>query len=459
MHISISKSMHVLVAVAVLQFFTWFKPSEPFFTPFVLEQFNITERNLISDIYAWDVVFQMLAGILLGSLYLAFGHRVALLACSASSVASVSCVLFSSSRWALLLSQAFWALSFSALYVLLIALLQLLPRKLFQKAVSINSVAMLAASTTSSFTGFMLLQFSPAVKDQSGRELTFFVTFGSTIISFALLCVCISPCINIFNRNNSIQREGIAGARKSCKCKSHVLLIKKLLINLDIVGWLLLSSIVRGTHTEVVTLWQILSEEIDFTKSKYNGIISMAAYILAAILVLLLIKLERLIVQHLWWFCPSILVLTATCLIAVSQSPSIVYLAVFYVFFHALAEMFLALATAQMAKHAYTDETSHLDYGQAFVILLSAKYTLSLGVEIIIQLLVWPQWGMYHNVFKRTLGIREQLLGLGGCIVLAFLLAVLMGVRIFRQQRARGRVHRRLKQESMAEKLLGNTNV
>lgn len=445
---------YVLVAVVILQFFTWFKPSEPFFTPFVLEQYNITERTLVSDIYAWDVVFQLLAGIVIGPLYFVFGHQLTLLLCSASSIASVSCVLFSKSRSVLLLSQAFWAMSFSALYVLLIALLQLLPRKLFQKAVSINSVSMLAASTISSFTGFMLIQFSPAVEDQNGRKLTFFITFGSTIISLVILCVCISPCIDIFSRRNSTESEKITDTKKSRRCHSHLLLIKQMLGNLDIVSWLVLGSIIRGIHTEVRTLWQILAEEIDYTESKYNGIISMAAYILAAILVLMLIKLERVIDKHLWWFCPSILFLTATFLFCVSQSTTIPSLSVFYISFHALAEMFLALATAQMAKHAKTSEASDSDYAQTFVILLSTKYTLSLVVDVVIQLLVWPHWGMYQNVFLQKFGIREQMLGLGSCVVFAFLLSVLMGVRMFCQQQ---RPKQRSNNDTMTEKLIDNS--
>ena len=228
-----------------------------------------------------------------------------------------------------------------------------------------------------------------------------------------------------------------------------------MLSNLDIVGWLVLSSIVRGTHTEVATLWQILSEEIDFAESKYNGIISMAAYILAAIFVLLLIKLERVIEKHLWWFGPSILFLTATFLFCVSQSETIVSLAIFYISFHALAETFLALATAKMAKHASTGEASDSNYAQTFVILLSAKYTLSLVVEVIIQLLLWPHWGKYKNVFKQSFGIRKQMMGFGGFIAFAFLLSVLMGVRIFFQQQAQ----RRQNKDSTTRKLLDNSSM
>ena len=444
----------VLIVVAILQFFTWFKPSEPFFTPFVLEQFNITEKTLISDIYAYDVVFQLLSGVVVGLSFWIFGHQGAFLICSASSIASVSCVLFSSSQWVLLMSQAFWALSFSALYVLLIALLQLFPRKLFQKAVSINSFSMLVSSTISGFTGFMLLQFSPAVKDQHGRRITFFVTFASVIVAFAVLCFSVSPCINIFSRKipktKSVPKE-------NRKCHSHLLRIKQMLVNLNLVAWLVLSSIMRGIHTEVLTLWQILAEEIDVTgtQSKYNGIISMVAYILAAILVLLPIKLESLIVRHLWWLSPTVLALAMAALVCLSQSQAIASLGVFYVFFHALAETFLAVATAQMAKAAYTDQISDSDYGQTFVILLSAKYMLSLLVEVVVQLVIWPHWGIYHNIFKFDFDIRQQILGLGSCIAFAFILAVLLGVRMFFQQRTQ----REVEKSTTNEKLLGDTTL
>ena len=437
----------VLAVVAALQFFNWFQPSEPFFTPFVLEQFNITERTLITDIYAYDVVFQLLAGVFVGVLYLIFGHQGTCIVCYASSIASISCVLFSRSQWVLLLSQAFWALSFSALYVLLIALLQLFPRKLFQKAVSVNSFSMLVSSTVSGFTGFMLLQFSPAVKDQKGREITFYVTFASVIVAFIIVCFSVSPCINIFGRKiPKAQRD----PKKHRKCQSHLLRIQKMIGNLNLVAWLVLSSIMRGIHTEVLTLWQILAEEIDFTQSKYNGIISMVAYILAAILVLLPIKLESVIVRHLWWLSPLVLALATTALMCLSQSQSIASLAISYVFFHAFAETFLAVATAQMAKEAHTNNTSDPDYGQTFVILLSAKYILSLLVEVVVQLVIWPHWGLYQNIFKFDFDIRQQLLGLGACIAFAFILAVLMAIRNFCQQRSK----HGLEKTTTSEKLL-----
>ena len=450
---------YVLLVVAALQFCTWFKPSESFFTPFVLEQFNITESTLIGDIYAWDVLFQLAGTILIALTYLVFGHRVPFLVCSASSIASVSCVLFSSEQWVLLMSQAFWALAFSSLYVLLIALLQLFPRKLFYKAVSINSVSMLVASTVSSFTGFMLLQFSSVAKDQHGRKLTFFVSFGSAVVSFAILCCAISPCVDIFRRRNEHQKlERKRSSQQRHKCPSLLLRVKKMMCNLNLVAWLVLGSIVRGIHTEVVTVWQILSEEIDYSKSKYNAIISMSAYVSAAILVLLPTRknLENVMNMHLWWLSPLILALSATFLICVSQAPSFASLGIFYVGFHALAELFLAVVTTQLAKLAHTDQTSDSDFSQTFVILLSAKFALSLIVEIVVQLFVWPHWGSYHNMFKLKFDIRQQLLGLGFAIVFAFLLSVLLGVRIFCQQRVQ---QRQKKVATMSENLLDNPNV
>ena len=77
----------------VFQFFHWFKPSEPFFADYVLPHYGISMQRLVSDVYAWDTLFQIASAALLLGVFVAFGAYTSLLLCAVATVCTVLCVL------------------------------------------------------------------------------------------------------------------------------------------------------------------------------------------------------------------------------------------------------------------------------------------------------------------------------------------------------------------------------
>ncbi len=414
----------MLFVLCLFQFFHWFKPSEPFVASFAEQQFNISQDQVF-DVFGFDVAFQILAGLIIGSLFFVVGYKVALVYCSIMSALTIVDTLIFDQIFAFYLSQFFWASSFTAIYIVLATLLHFLPRRQFQTATSWNSFSTLMASFVSSITGFFMLftfdatstkQMNGTNSDEYRVKLknVFYVSLTSEMIALSILVIAI--CCKLFVRNERNRNE--ISMTSSPKKMVNLRIPKKMcteICNLGVWMWILMLSIVRGVHTEVVTLWQLLASEIDKDPNaeKYNGLIRAGAYAFAGVLVLLPAQnmFEGFIQRHLRLFCLLVLTFASGLLIIMSQTQAILSLGITYITFHGLVEVFMAVGTTQLAKSATSSNED--SYFQKFITLMTIKYFMGLLVEVLVQILFWPKWGAYQNIFGLKLKFRLRLLVLG----------------------------------------------
>eukprot|EP00658_Telonema_sp_P-2_P055647 TRINITY_DN4422_c0_g1_i6.p1 TRINITY_DN4422_c0_g1~~TRINITY_DN4422_c0_g1_i6.p1 ORF type:complete len:191 (-),score=44.49 TRINITY_DN4422_c0_g1_i6:19-591(-) len=84
----------LLTTMFTFQFFHWFKPSQAFFADYVLPRYHITNHQLVTEVYAWDTLFQILAAGFTVLVFVGLGLRHALTICAVAAACTVVAVLF-----------------------------------------------------------------------------------------------------------------------------------------------------------------------------------------------------------------------------------------------------------------------------------------------------------------------------------------------------------------------------
>jgi len=411
----------LLFSMFLFQFFHWFKPSEAFFADYVIPHYGISRSKLISDVYAWDTPFQMAAALLTAVVFIAMGGRAALFLCAAAAIATVMIVLFLGSFAFLVVSQAVWALSFTALFVVPAVLYRLTPPAHFQTVSSLNNCAMLCASLSANLFAFTASMIEPAMvcgnSTTSRYQIPFFVSLASACASFVALAAGAWTGWIPSGTVHYSRRDFVAQMRANLKSQQLLL-------------WLLVSAVTRGIHTQVVTLWPLVSLEIapECTQQRYNSLISFVAYLGAAVAVLLPAKFNKVTAKYARFAVAPALLVCSLLLVAVSVSKELWQLGLLLTAYHSCSEFLLTIASARIA-HAALAACHDCTLDVQYMASMSAKYFGSLLVQTMTMLVVWPRWGGLDNVFGLELEVRDQIKALGLVLVVAFMFTAVISCR------------------------------
>lgn len=422
---TMSKQQNMLLFYMFLfQFFHWFKPSEAFFADYVLPRYGVSRATLISDVYAWDTPFQILAAALMVVVFTLLGGRAALLLCAAAAIATVMIVLFLDSFTFLVVSQAVWALSFTALFVVPAVLYRLTPPAQFQTVSSLNNCAMLCASLSANLFSFVASSIAPEMvcgtSTASRYRIPFFVSLSSACTSLIVLAVgALAGWVP--SGSISYSRTEFVAQMKA-NSNSHQLLL-----------WLLVSAVTRGIHTQVVTLWPLVSLEIapECTEQRYNSLISFVAYLGAACAVLLPAKYNKVTAEYGRFAVAPALLLCSLLLMALSVAQELWQLGILMLAYHSCSEFLLTIASARIAHAALAAGRASGGMDVQYMATMTAKYVGSLLVETVTMLVIWPRWGGLDNVFGLDLEVRAQIKALGVVLVVAFMFTAVISCREF----------------------------
>eukprot|EP00656_Telonema_subtile_P004452 TRINITY_DN12027_c0_g1_i1.p1 TRINITY_DN12027_c0_g1~~TRINITY_DN12027_c0_g1_i1.p1 ORF type:complete len:444 (-),score=76.43 TRINITY_DN12027_c0_g1_i1:49-1380(-) len=387
----LDKSQSLLLsAMFVFQFFHWFKPSQAFFPDYVMPHFHIERSRLIADVYAWDTPFQILAaGIAMVCVVVVGGHG-ALLVCASAAVLTVCAVLFFDSFGFLLLSQALWALSFTALFLVPAMLYWLMPPQSFQMVSSINNCAMLCASLGSSLVGFSMAEAQPELvcpapgSSTASYRITFVLSLGSAVISLIVLLVaCYNDWIPMPKTEAYPLDQYISQMRANIR--SSTLLV-----------WLCVSAVTRGVHTQVNTLWTLISLDIApaCEDQRFNALISFAAYLGAAIAVLIPARFSEFTEKYGRFVVGPCFCICGVLLVMIGAANNMLQLGLLMVVYHSCSELVLTIASAHIARAALEAVEVREQMGMQYMTAMAVKYIGALVVEMVMMLTVWPRWGL-----------------------------------------------------------------
>ena len=82
-----------------------FNPSQPYVRDYIIHHYDITDATLRDQVYAWDVLAELLAGILMAGLYVLTGPIAPLLISNLGAFLMTAVLVFGTSYTALLASQ------------------------------------------------------------------------------------------------------------------------------------------------------------------------------------------------------------------------------------------------------------------------------------------------------------------------------------------------------------------
>lgn len=414
------------------QFFHWFKPSQAYFADFVLPRYHITSHTLIHDVYAWDTLFQMAAAVLMIGAYMIVGGRRILVLCACAAVATIASVLASEQLSILVLSQFLWALSFTALFLVSGVLYQLMPSTHFQIVASVNNLAMLCASMSSSLAAYAWAEFSPTMAcgdaSESSYQRTFYVSLAAAVLS--LFVIVAAPYMGYLPASDTVQDCG-----KMWHC--FIAETRANLSSSKLLAWVSVSAITRGVHTQVETLWTLISLDIapGCWEQRLNPLISFAAYLGAAGVVVIPAWFPYSTAAHGHLLVAPCLLACGTTLFLAGEAQSLLFLGILLVVYHSCCELLLTVASAQIARAALEAEAAARpregtlrgsDDGLQYMSAMVFKYMGSLLVETALMLTVWPRWGGLENVFGLDMDVRKQVQGLAYALCAAVLLAIAM---------------------------------
>jgi len=193
------------------------------------------------------------------------------------------------------------------------------------------------------------------------------------------------------------------------------------------VCWLFVSAATRGVHTQVVTLWPLVSREIapDCGSQSFNALISFAAYAAAAVVVLIPAKFSQLTAQQGQFLIPPAFLVGAVLLVGVASAQSLWSLALVLVVYHSISELVLTIASAKIASSTMTCSDQSGQVEAHYVSAMALKYFISLLVETVAMLTIWPRWGELHNILGLSLSVRQQFYGLAILLMIAFSVSML----------------------------------
>ncbi|EDQ88335.1 uncharacterized protein MONBRDRAFT_26398 [Monosiga brevicollis MX1] len=433
------------IAIVALQFFHWFNPSEGYFYDFAARRFHVTGLELSDDIFAYDVAFQLAGGLLQAILFHLVSGYLALSIASAAAASAAAIVLFCHAKTWLLLSQAAWGLSFTVLYVAPALIINHEDPDNHAPALAANSAAMLSASLSASLIGFILTM----TEHDSASSATFIAALVSASAS-ALLCLPVFWA----QRQGRIHAAHVAAHHLNAPTRhpyrdtiddsfsKEPLLLEisevpegpdtyrtacmRLMRQRRFWFWLLSYCVARGAHTLCITLWSVLSADVDDREhvQRFNGLVLFLGYAAAALLVLAWGSLRRSddhLALRAWLGLLIIMSLSLSTLALLHSYPAF---AILFVVYNCSAELLLVVVLVQLAALVVKATDLHVRRDVLNVILF-ARFTISLTLQSLFQLGLFPKWGRLDNILGLDLPVRTQFVALG---VLVAILSACVGL-------------------------------
>eukprot|EP00730_Choanoeca_flexa_P008044 TRINITY_DN12431_c12_g1_i1.p1 TRINITY_DN12431_c12_g1~~TRINITY_DN12431_c12_g1_i1.p1 ORF type:complete len:455 (+),score=83.06 TRINITY_DN12431_c12_g1_i1:116-1480(+) len=412
------------VLLVAMQTFHWFNPSQPYVRDYIISNYNISDVTLRDQVYAWDVLAELICGVTMAALYVYAGPIPPLILCNIGAFGMTALLVFGESFTSLLISQFMFALGFTALFLVAATLYHTEDIASYQLASSANSSAMLIASTLGGLFGFCVAMASAA-----NADFTLYIAMGSATIAIIINIIAIpelyrrseSPVLkqDLGNeRAGLLQHEHVESSDPSSSPSSLSLwrLSLATLSNRRVVFWLICYSSLRAIHTLIIMLWGILSASIapDPKVQRYNGLITFFGYGLGTL------GVWRLAARKQQWHAyaetlTTVTFLTGGCLlVAMASTTQLWQYGILHVIYNGATETIMALLITQLAWAIKA--LPHIDHSNdqaMFAISMGVRFAVSLSLQALLQLALYPNWGRLSNMFGLDLNVRQQFRILG----------------------------------------------
>eukprot|EP00045_Choanoeca_perplexa_P004876 m.41214 g.41214 ORF g.41214 m.41214 type:complete len:441 (+) comp12815_c0_seq1:84-1406(+) len=409
--------------LVLMQFFHWFNPSQPYVRDFIIPHYNITDVTLRDQVYAWDVLAELVGGILMATLYVLTGPVLPLLISNLGAFLMTAILVFGTTYTALLTSQFMFAIGFTALFLVSSTLYHTEEVTAYQAASSFNSSAMLGASTLAGIIGFAIAMSSAAT-----TSFTLYVAMASTAVALVLNCIAIPQLLRrtdcpVWNKApDSATKRLLQEPEASAETPSQSTwqLLRPVLTNRKVIYWLLAYSSIRAMHTLIIMLWGILSATIapNPATQRYNGLITFAGYGLGMLGVLQLAARKVQVHERAEGLTVGACVLCGVLLACMPSTTTLWEYGILHVIYNAVSETIMAMVVTQLAwaVKGLPEVTVHNEQS-LFGISMAVRFTVSLIMQALLQLVLYPRWGQVDNMFGMDLDVKEQFRALGGLMV------------------------------------------
>jgi hypothetical protein len=285
-----------LAALCVVQFFHWFKPSEPELYEILSDVLHLNRHQILDEVFAWSVYWEPLSYIGCFAVYMMGGYRHALVLVTFLNLLTVVLVLIqvelkiNTGYWFLLASfyELTWTGGFTMLFVVSASSYDVLPNSFYQVATSTTRCAALVSTVTSSLLG-------TAMSMSFGKVSTLYVSLASSLLSLVALIVAIwsgymPAALRSVNGEPSLNKTNKEEA--SSLSKMHAGLRSLRWLNQMCYFWMLVVSVTLTVHIVVLTQIQgLMHEHFEQSATSYStdiyGVIQGVAYLVAVVTTLL----------------------------------------------------------------------------------------------------------------------------------------------------------------------------
>lgn len=408
--------------LAALQLCVWFKPNEQFFVDVIPAKFDITIDVLINNVFTHSLYAPLLTLPVLGGIFAYWGYAAALTATTVGGLIGTVLVAFAAPEYpALVMSEWAWGVHFAAIYVTSVTLFAALPLRLYLPAAAISSASALVANVVSAAVGAAMAKSGPSCEAQGhAMQATFYVPVVATSIAAVLwVAAWAADILPMANRLGWSWRNAMRTMQTA-----------------SVWAWLAPAALTRALHTLAVELWPAMlrdrfSSECDQANNALINVALTGAAV-AAVLLLPVVAPKHATALRLLYVLllatAGASLMTASILagtLPAGNAGSEAMITIALTVYNATAEAALALASARVAAAA----ALRVDCGSLTLRCITAAGTqamLAQVVQVLAQIMFWPSgvWPVSSNPFGLQLGFRARVLGLGGAMFLAAVLAV-----------------------------------
>jgi hypothetical protein len=294
-----------LAALCVVQFFHWFKPSEPELYEILSDVLHLDRHQILDEVFAWSVYWEPLSYLGCFAVYMVGGYRHALVLVTFLNLVTVALVLVqvelqvNTGSWFILASfyELTWTGGFTMLFVVSASSYDVLPKSYYQVATSTTRCAALVSTVTSSLLG-------TAMAVSFGKVSTLYVSLASSFLSLAALIYALyngymptalhstshgdDPSVNKVSK----EEDAAAPPSLSKMSKMYEALRSMRWLNNMCYFWMMIVSVTLAVHIVVLTQIQgLMHEHFEQSASGQStdiyGVIQGGAYLVAVVTTLL----------------------------------------------------------------------------------------------------------------------------------------------------------------------------
>jgi hypothetical protein len=163
-------------------------------------------------------------------------------------------------------------------------------------------------------------------------------------------------------------------------------------------------------------LWGILSAAIapDPDTQRYNGLITFAGYGLGMLGVFQLAIRKEQVHRHAEMLTVAAYLACGVLLVCMPSTVALWEYGILHVCYNALSETTMAMVVTQLAWAVKgLPEVNVRNEQSLFGISMGVRFGVSLVLQAILQLALYPRWGQVHNMFGLDLSVHEQFRALG----------------------------------------------